>query len=188
MTPPPPLLSLSGLTLVRGTRVLVQDMSLEVRAGEIWALEGANGAGKTTILRAAAGLFRPFLGQVRRAPQTSLRYLGHALALKPEQTPAQVLTEDQLDHWALWDLADLPMRHLSAGQCKRVALAHRCRPGALLWIFDEPLANLDQRQQARFKALLRDQARAGGAALVSVHAAVLGGHRLTIEEGRVLHV
>ncbi len=183
-----PILRLSDLTLVRGTRVLVQDMDLEIRAGEIWAIEGANGAGKTTILRAAAGLFRPFLGQVHRASQTSLRYLGHQLALKSEQTPAQVLSQDHLASWQLSELANLPIQHLSTGQRKRVALAQRCRPGAQLWVFDEPLANLDTQQQARFKAVLRAHARAGGAALVSVHAAVLGGHRLRIEDRRVRRV
>ena len=182
------LLSLRDVTLIRGLRVLIQNVSFNICTGEIWTLEGENGVGKTSLVRTAAGLFRPFSGHVQRRPSMGLSYLGHELGLKPDWTPRQILSFDQLDRWALWDLVDLPIQHLSYGQKKRVALARRCDPLAKLWLFDEPMANLDSRQRDRVEQALQQHASNGGGALCSFHGKSLGHHRLLIQDGTVRHV
>lgn len=179
------LVRISNMTLVRGLRVLIQGMDFELKSGEIWALTGANGAGKTTLLRAMAGLHRPFAGAVTHEG-AGLSFLGHELALKPWDLPRQVLSKQSLETWDLEDLADLPIRYLSAGQKKRVALALRCLADRQVWLFDEPFSNLDSQVREKLRDTLNAHAASGGSVLCSVHGKELDAPQLRIHEGRVV--
>ena len=178
------LLKFHQVTLVRGLQVVVQDLDMRLEPGQILAIRGENGAGKTSVLRAGAHLLTPFSGQVTWSPHAHVRYLGHDLALKRDQRPQDILDPAALADWALRDLAHVPLAYLSAGQQKRVVLAHRCRPGANLWLMDEPFANLDTGQQHRLREVLQRHSAAGGAALCSVHGDELPGPTLRLAGGR----
>ena len=184
-------LSIEALALTRGERPLFAGLGVELRAGEALALTGANGAGKTSLLRAVAGLIRPAAGAVRfwsggeavepeLARAGGLHLLGHHDGLKPGRTAAE-----ELEFWSRWlggagtgqaiealDLAPLlglEVRKLSAGQRRRLALARLLAAPRPLWLLDEPLAPLDARRRTRFGELMAQHLEGGGMVLAAVH-------------------
>lgn len=186
--------SISGLSLARGERMLFRGLDLDLRAGEAVALTGANGAGKTSLLRAVAGLIRPEAGRIdfadadanaieataARAHETHL--LGHLDGLK-----GQRLAKDELafqSHWlgrthdgieqavealGLAPLLELEVRKLSAGQRRRLALARLIGSPRALWLLDEPLSPLDARWREAVGALIQAHLDDGGLVLAAVH-------------------
>ena len=156
------------LECVRGEHRLFADLSFQLQAGEALHLQGRNGAGKTSLLRILCGLAQPAAGDVRwrgesvrhlgDAFRAELFYLGHLNAIKEEFTPienlrvAARLTDRHLDDNRILDVLeqiglggreDLPCRHLSQGQKRRVALASLMVDERPLWILDEPYVALD---------------------------------------------
>lgn len=177
------MLSFSNVTVARGLSVLVQGASLTLPAGAFWCLRGGNGTGKTTLLRAAAGLVEPLSGTVKS--EAALSYLGHDLGLK-SLLPVSHYKVD----YAAWDLealCDLPISALSAGQKKRVALARSLDSAKPLWLLDEPLANLDPAYEERVLTAIAGHCAAGGAVLATAHKAVTCDQTLEIR-GRKLEV
>jgi heme exporter protein A len=159
------------------------------------ALTGRNGSGKTTLLRALALLVRPDAGtirwqgaDIRAEPETwrgRLAWLGHLDGLKGDLSVRENLlaaerlrgappAEDRLDSaLAVFDLASLatrPVRSLSAGQRRRVALARVVLSQAPLWLLDEPLNALDALAQTAFRLALETHLAAGGLAIAATHA------------------
>ncbi|NEX92399.1 heme ABC exporter ATP-binding protein CcmA [Caulobacter sp. 17J65-9] len=185
--------SVENLSVGRGERVLFQGLSFALAAGEAVALIGANGAGKTSLLRAVAGFVRPLAGQVRfegadgeREPDEAraqgLHLLGHHDGLKPGRTAWEELRFQSL--WAggteqsaraavekmqLKPLLDLEIRKLSAGQRRRVSLARLAAAPRPLWLLDEPLAPLDAERRVRMGELMAAHLTGGGMILAAVH-------------------
>ncbi len=181
------------LECVRDDRVLFSGLSFEVDAGQALMVEGANGTGKTTLLRAICGLVRPESGAVRWCGadiadtrleyQADLAYLAHAHGIKEELTPAENLRMSRalaagdtgceplgaLRQVGMEDFADVSVRVLSAGQRRRVALARLLLSNARLWVLDEPFTALDKAGIKMVEALLEDHCAGGGIALVSSH-------------------
>jgi heme exporter protein A len=185
--------AVEDLALARGGRMLFSGLSFALAAGEAVALTGANGAGKTSLLRAVAGLLRPERGQIRfvgpaadlepdDARAGGLHMLGHQDGLKTNRT-----AREELAFWSAWTgatadgaaravaalalepLLDLDVRKLSAGQRRRVALARLVAAPRPLWLLDEPMAPLDVQKRARFGALMAEHLAAGGLILAAVH-------------------
>jgi heme exporter protein A len=184
-----PLLSARDLALLRGERVVFSGLSLAVDAGGALLLTGANGAGKSSLLRCLAGLLPPIEGQVlwrgedaladRAAHALRIRYAGHAEAIKPSLTVAE-----NIGFWAqLWGgdwraalaavaldgLADLPARVLSSGQRRRLSLARLLLGEPRLWLLDEPTVGLDTASVARFGEMLAAHRARGGAVIAATH-------------------
>jgi heme exporter protein A len=182
-------LELSGLSASRGGRRLFDDLSLTLRAGTACALTGANGTGKTTLLRAVAGLVAVDTGTVgfigmdpAEARSSGLHLIGHQDGLKPGRT-----TREELDFWSLWTggseaqarsaverlelsaLLDLEVRRLSAGQRRRVALARLLAAPRPLWLLDEPLSPLDAQWRQRLGEMMTEHLASGGLVLAAVH-------------------
>ena len=161
-----------GLAAIRGERLVFQDLSFRAAPGDLLVVTGPNGSGKSTLLRLLAGLLAPARGEVSYAGRvvlgtgtrpddayrSRLHYLGHDNALKPALTVIENLRfwagfyGGRTDRAALLDalrrfevdrLADLPVRVLSAGQRRRVALSRLTAVRRSLWILDEPDAALD---------------------------------------------
>src|SRR6185503_10761614 len=80
MDPGSPVLTTTGLAVARGRRVLVRDVDLELRRGEVVAVLGPNGVGKSTLLAVLAGLLEPGAGSVRRAGRVAAALQAPALA------------------------------------------------------------------------------------------------------------
>ncbi len=187
-------LSLTGLTLTRGERLLFRGLDLRLNAGEALALTGANGAGKTSLLRAVAGLIRPEAGEIAfhdgdgnrldpaeaRGRETHL--LGHQDGLKGARTARQELafqcdwlghTQDGVDDaiaaFGLKPLLDLEVRRLSAGQRRRLAMGRLVGSPRALWLLDEPMTPLDARWRVAFAEQMKRHLAADGLIVAAVH-------------------
>lgn len=180
------ILEARDLACRRGERLVFAGLDAAVSPGEALLLTGANGAGKSSLLRLLAGLLAPAAGAVlwggadtaedRAAHATRLRYLGHADALKPSLTVRENLVAfgggdaaAALDAMALTPLAGLPGRVLSAGQRRRLALARLALAPRPLWLLDEPTLGLDTASVARFGVLLATHRAAGGMVIAATH-------------------
>ena len=187
-------LDIRALSLSRGERVLFRGLDLTLNAGEAVALTGANGAGKTSLLRAIAGFIRPDDGEIAFAdgdrnaiePETArareIHLLGHLDGLKGGRPARQELhfqagwlgdthsgIEDSIEALGLAPLLDLEVRKLSAGQRRRLALARLIGSPRALWLLDEPLSPLDARWREAVGALMRRHLDGGGLIVAAVH-------------------
>jgi heme exporter protein A len=197
--PIPTTIEASNLTLVRGGRALFRGLSFRVEAGRMLAVEGANGAGKTSLLRLVAGFLAPGSGTIRvgeadDAEERGKRigWLGHHDAVKPQMSVAENLSffsslyggagvAQALETVGLARLADVPGQYLSAGQRKRVALARLIVGARPVWLMDEPLASLDAAGKAVAAALVAAHCAKGGIAVVATHEPLgIDGERLVL--------
>lgn len=184
------MLTVSGLSVSRGERVLFRDLGFSLASGEVLALTGANGAGKTSLLRALTGFLRPDAGTVAfgetddpaEARARHLHWLGHLDGLKGARRAGDELAFQArwfgadadgiaaaVDVLALEPLLDLEVRKLSAGQRRRLAFARLVAAPRPLWLLDEPLAPLDARWRAAVGVLMQAHVDRGGAVLAAVH-------------------
>ena len=190
------MLEVSDLHLWRGDRHLLRGLNLALSPGQALQLLWPNGTGKTSLLRAIAGFMHPESGQVRWKGQAiaqrdafhrDLVYQGHEPALKADLSATENLhfacelrngASDAQVQEALLQvglhtlLRDQPVRSLSAGQQRRVALARVFLWDASLWLLDEPAANLDASGQEILCALLGQHLRNGGMAVIAAHQAL----------------
>ena len=175
-------LALYGVTGARGGRVLFEGLSVTLAAGGALLVTGPNGAGKSSLIRLAAGLLAPAAGRVERPARAGL--LAEAAALDGEASIAAALRfwtvmdgEPHADTRAasalaavgLAPLAMIPVRLLSTGQRRRVALARVVASGAPLWLLDEPANGLDVGAVTMLKRLIARHRERGGAVVVATH-------------------
>lgn len=180
-----PLLAAQSLGLVRGGRELFTGLSFDIRAGELWQIEGANGAGKTSLLRILCGLSRyGFEGRVTR--HAELLYVGHHAAVKALLTPRENLAlhpggadgqsderiEAALARVGLYGYEDVPSHTLSAGQHRRVNLARLFLCRAPVWLLDEPFTAIDKSGVDELQILLGSHVAGGGAVILTSHQAL----------------
>ena len=183
-----PLLKFEGVTLRRGGRLLFEALDFKLGPGEALHVTGANGSGKTSLIRLAAGLLRAESGRVERSP---LALSDEALALDRELPLRKALMfwtgADRLDAameaLGLTALAGIPARLLSSGQAKRATLARVAGSGVNLWLLDEPLNGLDADGAERLEALIAGHRASGGAVLAASHSP-LGGDWSKLELGQ----
>lgn len=179
---------------MRERRMLFSNLQLDVRPGGVLLVEGFNGAGKTSLLRILCGLSQPREGavhwdgedirQCRWSFHQYLLYIGHNAGIKLELTPVENLRflrslgghraeddllEHTLDAVGLGGFEDLPVRMLSAGQRRRVALARLWLSAAPLWILDEPLTAIDRRGISKLADRIREHTESGGMVVLTTH-------------------
>lgn len=177
-----PLLEAHELSLERGGRELFSDLSFAVHPGHLLQIEGANGAGKTSLIRILAGLSRyGFGGRVSR--HGPLIYLGHQPGVKALLTPRENLAwhvggegihsaaeiASALERVGLYGYEDVPSHALSAGQHRRVNLARLYLSDSPLWLLDEPFTAIDRAGILALEALLVSHVERGGAVVMTSH-------------------
>ena len=187
------MLEAADLACERGGRRLFQQLSFSLSPGEFIRIAGANGSGKTSLLRILCGLLTPTEGEVRwnGARIQSLRedyarhivYVGHAPAVKEELTGAENLrascvlagltvpaeqVREALGRFGV--PGDKAVRQLSQGQRRRAALARLVVSWpAVIWLLDEPFTALDAAAAGLTRSLLDEHARRGGSVVYATH-------------------
>ncbi|MCG8435042.1 MAG: cytochrome c biogenesis heme-transporting ATPase CcmA [Gammaproteobacteria bacterium] len=186
-------LEVRGLEIWRGERRLCRDLSFTLSAGELVHIRGANGSGKTSLLRAMAGLLIPDNGEITwngkkiKATDPALRsqicYLGHANGIKAGLSPRENLSfaidiaggasgytpQTAIERLNIAPQADLLCRFLSAGQKRRTALARVLCSPAKLWLLDEPFTSLDAEGIGLVAMTIGEHLRNGGMIALSSH-------------------
>jgi len=182
-------LGIENLALRRGGRLLFEGLSFTLEAGNAAALVGRNGAGKTSLLRAIAGLASLEAGAItfgelaaEDARAEHIHLAGHQDGQKPART-----AWEELSFWARWSgasydaareaaerldltrLLELEVRRLSAGQRRRLSLARLLAAPRALWLLDEPLSPLDADWRERFGAIMAEHMASGGLIVAAVH-------------------
>jgi heme exporter protein A len=187
------VLEAADLECERGGRTLFRSLGFSLQAGELLRIAGANGSGKTSLLRMLCGLLAPAQGEVRWKGKDIARlredysrelvYIGHAPAVKDDLTAAENLAiacavagapvSERAVAAALARFEmreERPVRRLSQGQRRRSALARLAlsaeRP---LWLLDEPFTALDAAGIAVVKELIEKHRAAGGAVVFTTH-------------------
>ncbi|GHC74250.1 heme ABC exporter ATP-binding protein CcmA [Limoniibacter endophyticus] len=194
-----------GLSAVRDTLQLFENLSFELEGGQSLLVIGENGTGKSTLLRIIAGLLRPHTGAVRfvaddmRNLRDSMHYLSHQNAMKPNLSVQQ-----NLAFWEVFDRAEkksqltsidaaldkvgllgkeaLPFGVLSTGQKRRVAIARLLLNDRPVWLLDEPTAGLDARSTETLAHEMRLHTRKGGIVIAATHLP------LGLDEGMILRL
>ncbi len=185
------MLEAADLACERGGRALFHGLNFSLASGELLRIGGANGSGKTSLLRILCGLLTPSAGEVRWQGQAirslaeeysrSLVHIGHAAGLKDELTAAENLAiactlagvsrDGAGDALARFGIpGEKPVKQLSQGQRRRAALARLAlSQNVPLWLLDEPFAALDAAAISLVEELIRGHAGRGGAVVFSAH-------------------
>jgi heme exporter protein A len=185
-------LSARNLTLIRGESCLFQGLEFELNQGELLLLEGQNGSGKTSLMRAIAGMLSLETGEIfwndvpvgdqRQEFHGSLVWLAHRTGLKGDLTLVENLRfegalrrQADIDSTSIFErlgisrLKRLPLRSLSAGQQRRVALARMLMADVPLWLMDEPFTNLDREGRQLVMDLTEEHLAGGGMCVMAAH-------------------
>ena len=186
------MLNIDTLMITRGAAVLVSGMTRTLDKGRLWVLSGPNGTGKTSFLRAAAGLLNAAEGTVTRTP---LHWIS-AQAIPPSpETPRQYLAfhaalagghiNTALDPFRISTILDTPMNRLSTGWRQRVKLSRLWQAPRPLWLLDEPSDGLDAEGLETLQNIIKSHLENGGAAIIATHQPQLWPHGETIRFGEV---
>ena len=172
-------ISVKSLSVSRGGINLLEGLNIELNSGQAGILHGPNGVGKTTLLRALAGLQPIESGKIEYSID-DVCYSGHADGVKPTLT-----VRENLEFWAdifghhsiseaaeqfmISDFLDLKVGTLSAGQKRRVGLSRLGLTGRSVWLLDEPTVSLDQTSVSIFENIIKDHLLKNGCALIATH-------------------
>ncbi len=201
--PTTPLIELQHLVKRYGDKTAVDDVTLEVRAGEIFGFLGPNGAGKTTTIRVVVGLLQPTSGTVRvggydvqtqplqakaicgyvpdqpnlyakLTARELLRFVGDLYGVKRSQVERRI--EELLRLFDLTAAGDDTIDSYSHGMKQKTALAAALMHDPRVLVLDEPTVGLDPKSARLFKDILRQMADRGAAVFLSTHILEIAEH------------
>jgi len=187
------MLLVNSVAIARGGRMLLQDVGFDLQSGDYVHLTGANGIGKSSLLRAIAGFLPVAAGAITLSgsePADSIGYIGDLPGLKSAETlyenlraltpiqtaghvarPAIVQAADRV---GCGHLLDVPVRYFSTGQTRRATLARLLLGNRPLWLLDEPFSGLDTEGRAVLDRMITAHRDGGGAVLLAHHGAADG--------------
>lgn len=178
------------LSCVRDERVLFSGLNFTLTSGQVLLIEGANGTGKTSLLRILTGFRQPDAGDLFWNDEAiddtqefyqNTAYIGHNNGLKDTLTAeenlryAQALAtktltiDDAMEQVGLNGYQDTLVRFMSAGQRRRLALARLLCTHKPLWILDEPFTSLDRASIKLFEKFIETHVHQGGLVMMTSH-------------------
>lgn len=184
------MLKVNNLACLRDDRLLFHHLNFVLNPGEILHVHGANGVGKSSLLRILCGLLEPAEGEIFWQGNLSsadpnefhraIGYLGHKLGLKERLTVAENVklfesgkpqfdTFKALERMGVMKLKDHAVETLSAGQKQRVALARLLAKNCKLWLLDEPFTAVDSAGIADLESVLQEHVKEGGMVVLTSH-------------------
>lgn len=168
------LLKIKNLDCRRGNKLIIANVSFNLKSGECLILKGPNGSGKTTLLRYIAGL------STNNLLNDNIAYSGHLDGVKSTLT-----VQENLKFWSgiyntnnmanviktlkLNDFQNRIAGELSAGQKRRLGLARMLITNAKIWLMDEPTVSLDKTTTTLISEIITQHCKEGGAAIISTH-------------------
>ncbi len=207
---PPLKLIAENLTIDRGGRRVFQNLSFSLEGGTALVVTGANGIGKSSLLRTMAGLVPRAKGEIRmeggeadRPPQEQVHYFGHQDAVKPALSVLENLNFWQsfsapssgegfsgrptpplevLQTLGISHTAHLPAAYLSAGQKRRLSLSRLLVTARPVWLMDEPTSALDKTSEKQLLGLMNGHLAAGGLIVTATHT------ELALDKTQILHL
>ena len=185
-------LVVENLSVVRGEDQIFSALSFDIKAGQALIIRGANGVGKSSLLRALAGLLVPASGEIRLDDRDAefadvplgelCHYLGNDNAMKGAMSVQENLhfwqnfagqphldIDDALDMVGLDGLQTVPFSHLSTGQRRRIAIARLLVSYRPVWLLDEPVSGLDAQSEDQFSQLMKAHLEEDGIIVVATH-------------------
>ncbi len=189
-------LSAENLRCEKGDMVLFEDLHIALGPAEVLQVKGANGSGKTSLLRILCGLSQPDEGSVawcgrdiheyRAEYQQELAYMAHANAIKAELSvlenlqlnraisghPGSLSLQQVIDKMSLDEHIDVPAGRLSSGQKRRLAFARLLSVHSRLWILDEPLNSLDAASRNLVCTCMIEHVQGGGSVVLTSHESI----------------
>ena len=189
------VLEAKSLACERGGRLVFRNLSFTAKNGDVIELRGANGSGKSSLLRLIAGLNQPASGSItfniEKPLAENAHYIGHSIGVKPALTVTENLDfwqkffggQDQipLPSFHLERLADDEARLLSEGQRRRLALSRLVAVARPLWLLDEPTVGLDQVALGDLKREMTKHMKSGGIIIAATHTGLGMDNSRTVE-------
>lgn len=183
------MLTCEGLTCVRDGKVIFEDLGFTLGGGGVLVIRGGESSGKTSLLRIIAGLLKPSTGSISWCEDdiwddfgsyaASMQYISHKNAIKPELTVEENLTFwaklhgsvelvlPTLHYFELNDMSDAICAKLSKEMQKRVAIARIMACKSYLWLFDDPMTDLDPRTRELATNMIMIKCNDGGTAVIA---------------------
>jgi len=191
-------ITLKELFIAREGAALSRPITLTIESGHVLVIHGSNGSGKSTLLKMLTGLLPISHGKIAFEHDGSPLYLGHKRGLTPSMNVMDnvafwakasgfpELTMAALRYFDLEDAAHTRVADLSAGWQQRVALTRLITMPAMVWLLDEPTANLDMAGMALLQSLIQSRTEQGGAVIIASHLPMQGPNVNTLNLDEVM--
>ena len=187
-------LNIEKISLKRGNRLLIKDLSFSLKKGESLLVTGPNGVGKTTLIRSIAGFLDPEKGKISYQAEAKttnqddeetrrehIHYIGHKNGIRTSLTVLENLEfwksffasetdlKDIIKTYYLESLINIPAGYLSAGQKRRLGLARLSIVKRAIWLLDEPTVSLDEMSANIVATAASNHLKNGGILVAATH-------------------
>lgn len=187
-------LNIEKISLKRGNRLLIKDLSFSLKKGESLLVTGPNGVGKTTLIRSIAGFLDPEKGKISYQAEAKttneedeetrrehIHYIGHKNGIRTSLTVLENLEfwksffasetnlKEIIKTYYLESLINIPAGYLSAGQKRRLGLARLSIVKRAIWLLDEPTVSLDEMSANIVATAASNHLKNGGILVAATH-------------------